>query len=156
SSREYVRVVGLAFDAAVPRPVVLVAVETPFVVGVVVPPVVGDEIAQGEAVVRGHEVDRGDRSARSELLRRTGEKRRELAVRTCDAATEVAYYVAETVVSIRPASGERAQQVRVAARIPRLCEQFHRRQHGVVADRRDDARVDIDDMVVIARECGRE
>src|SRR5207244_3504346 len=58
AQREYHRVVGLALGAAVPGAVVRLAVVVVLAVGLVVLLVVGDEIAQGEAVVGGDEVDR--------------------------------------------------------------------------------------------------
>ncbi len=50
-------VVGLSFDAAVPAKVVIGAVAVLLAVGLVVLLVVADEIREGEAVVRGDEVD---------------------------------------------------------------------------------------------------
>ena len=50
------RIVGRAFDAAVPRSVVVLAVLVVLAVGLVVLLVVGDQVAQREAVVRGDEV----------------------------------------------------------------------------------------------------
>ena len=61
--REHLRVVGLALDAVVPRPVVVGAVAVVLAVGLVVLVVVGDQVAQGEPVVGGDEVDRGVRRA---------------------------------------------------------------------------------------------
>ena len=61
AQRDDLRVVGLALDAVVPRPVVVGAVAVVLAVGLVVLLVVADQVAQGEAVVRGHEVDRGVR-----------------------------------------------------------------------------------------------
>ena len=57
-----VRVVGRALGAAVPRPVVVGAVAVVLAVGLVVLVVVGDQVAQGEAVVHGDQVDRRGRS----------------------------------------------------------------------------------------------
>ena len=50
--------VGVAFFTAVPRAVVALAVVVVLAVGLVVLLVVGDQVAQGEAVVGGDEVDR--------------------------------------------------------------------------------------------------
>ena len=54
---------GRSLEAAVPRLAVVVAVLVAFAVRVVVLVVVADQIAQGEAVVRGDEVDRRGRPA---------------------------------------------------------------------------------------------
>src|SRR6202035_5196184 len=56
------RVVGGAFDAAVPGPVVVAAVPVVVAVRLVVLVVVGDQVLQGAGVVRGDEVDRGRRA----------------------------------------------------------------------------------------------
>src|SRR5258708_10103056 len=57
-------VVGLALDTAVPGPVVALAVGPALPVGLVVLLVVGDQVAQGKAVVGGDEADAGPRVAR--------------------------------------------------------------------------------------------
>src|SRR5690606_42145270 len=57
SQRVHFRVVGLALGAMVPGQVVAVAVPVAFAVGLVVFLVVGDEVAEREAVVGGDEVD---------------------------------------------------------------------------------------------------
>ena len=66
--RQDLRVVGRALDAAVPGPVVALAVAVVLAVGLVVLLVVGDEVAQREAVVRGDEVDARDRPAAGVLV----------------------------------------------------------------------------------------
>ena len=54
---------GRALGAAVPGAVVVGAVAVVLAVGLVVLAVVGDQVGEGEPVVAGHEVDRGDRAA---------------------------------------------------------------------------------------------
>ncbi len=61
AQREDLRVVGLALDPVVPGPVVVGAVAVVLAVGLVVLGLVADQVAHGEAVVRGDEVDRGVR-----------------------------------------------------------------------------------------------
>src|SRR5207244_375001 len=88
-------IVRWAFHAAIPRTVVVRPVLVSLAVRVVVLLVVGDEVAKGEAVVRGDEVDRRERPAPVALveIRGTAEARRELRhVRL--AAPEVAHRVA--------------------------------------------------------------
>ena len=62
-------IVGLALDAAVPREIVVVAVAVALAVRFVVLVVIGDEIVQREAVVRGHEIHAW-RTARGRCARR--------------------------------------------------------------------------------------
>ena len=84
AQREDRRVVGLALDAAVPRPVVALAVAVALAVGLVVLVVVRDQVAQREAVVRGDEVDARDGAAAVVLVEvaRAGEAGGELAERS--------------------------------------------------------------------------
>ncbi len=74
------RVVGGTLYATVPRTVVALAVVVVLSVGLVVFLVVGHQVSQGKAVVRGDEVDRRDRSARGVLVEigRTGQPGGEL------------------------------------------------------------------------------
>ena len=74
-----VRVVGRALDAVVPRPVVVAAVAVALAVGLVVLVVVRRQVGEREAVVRGDEVDRGDRA-----------RGRGAPNRSCDPASRVA------------------------------------------------------------------
>src|SRR5262249_50746761 len=60
--REDGLVLGGAFGTAVPGPVVVGPVPAVLAVGLVVLVVVGDQVGQGEPVVAGDEVNRGDRA----------------------------------------------------------------------------------------------
>ena len=75
AQRVHHRIVGRALDAEVHRSVVVGAVLAVLAVGLVVLVVVADQIAQREAVVRGHEVDRGDGATPGMLveIRRAGQ-----------------------------------------------------------------------------------
>src|SRR6185436_5128541 len=72
-------VVGGTFGAVIPRAVVRVAVAVVLAVGLVVLVVVGDDVVQREAVVRGDEVDArpGLAAAVVEFRRRGAQARRE-------------------------------------------------------------------------------
>ena len=65
---EHAAVGGRPFDAAVPAQIVVLAVGVAFAVGLVVLVVVADEIGEGEAVVRGDEVDAGVRTPAALLV----------------------------------------------------------------------------------------
>ena len=134
--REHVRVVGLALDPAVPRPVVVRAVAVVLAVGPVVLLVVGHEVAQGEPVVGGHEVDRGVRRAPVVAVQVTGagQPGRDVADRAL-APPEVAHGVAELVVPLGPLLRQRADQVAVHRGVPRLGDQLHVPQDRVLRDR---------------------
>src|SRR6202022_4511511 len=62
------RILGLPFDATVPRVVVVGAVLVVLAVGLVVLVVVGDQVAQGEAIVGGDEVDAAGWSATAQPI----------------------------------------------------------------------------------------
>src|SRR6516225_3314061 len=65
---EDARVVGRAFNAAVPRAVVVAAVPVGLAVCVVVFDVVRHQVGEGEAVMGGDEVDAGRRSPAGRLV----------------------------------------------------------------------------------------
>ncbi len=107
--REHLGVVGRSLDAAVPRAVVVLAVAVVLAVGLVVLLVVGDEVAQREAVVRGDEVDAGRRAP----ARRPGRGRSCRSAGSASsptvagvAAPEVAHGVAVLAVPLRPRGGK--------------------------------------------------
>jgi hypothetical protein len=65
----YFRIVGRAFRTVIPRVIIVVPVAIIFAVGFVVFVVVADEIVEGEAVVRGDEVDAGIGAAPAVLVK---------------------------------------------------------------------------------------
>ena len=87
--------------------------------------VVGDEVVQREAVVRGDEVDArpGLAAAAVEDVGRAGQARRERRRRRL-AAPEVAHRIAVLVVPFRPARREAADLVAAGAAIPGLGDQL--------------------------------
>src|SRR6185503_2461080 len=89
------------------------AVVVVLAVGLVVLLVVGDQVAQGEAVVRGDEVDAGHRPARGVLvqIRRAGQPGRELADGAGLATPEVADGVAVLAVPFGPLRREVADLI---------------------------------------------
>src|SRR4051794_30634576 len=107
TQRVDLRIVGRAFDAAVPGAVVGRAVVVVLAVRLVVLLVVRDEVAKCEAVVRGDEVDRSEGPTAVALveIRRAAEARDEVAQRRL-AAPEVADRVAVDAVPLRPEDRE--------------------------------------------------
>ena len=71
------------------------------------------------------------------------------------AAPEVAHHVAVDAVPLRPQDGEVADLVAARADVPRLGDQLHLREHGVLVDRVEE-RAQAVDVVELARERARE
>ena len=128
------RVGGRPLDAVVGAAVVVGAVAALLAVGLVVLALVGHEVGEGEAVVRGDEVDRRGRGAGGPVEVRgagdPGDDPRERAV----AAPEVAHVVAEPPVPLRPRGPEAAHLVALAGGVPGLGDQLDRREHRVRGD----------------------
>ncbi len=129
-------VVGGAFDAAVPGPVVALAVPVVLPVGLVVLLVVGHQVVQGEPVVGGDEVDRGDRAPTVVLVEVAGpgEPETELAEGGRLAPPEVAHRVAVLAVPLRPQRREAADHVATLTQVPRLGDELDLGHHRVLLD----------------------
>ena len=108
--------------------------------------VVGHQVAQGEAVVSGHEVHRGVRRAAvvGVHVGGAGEPRGHLADSLGAGPPEVAHGVAVAVVPLDPRRGERPDEVAVHAGVPRLGDELDVAQHRVLADRRHEGAVHVD------------
>src|SRR5699024_2698256 len=115
-----VLVVGGAFGAAVPGPVVALPVPVVLTVGLVVLLVVGDQVGEGEPVVGGDEVDRGDRGASGAFVQvgGSGQPAGELAEGGGLTAPEVAHGVPVLAVPLGPQRREPAHLVAPAAQVP--------------------------------------
>ena len=139
-------VVGLALVPEVPGPVVVGAVAVVLAVGLVVLLLVGHQVAHGEAVVGGHEVDRVVRRPPvvGVEVGRPGEPGGDGAVAGGVVAPEVADLVAVLVVPLHPRRRHPADQVAVHRRVPRLGDQLDVPQHGVLADRDEQPAVHVD------------
>ena len=136
---EDVLVLGAALEAVVVAAVVAVAVAVLFAVGLVVLAVVGHQVGQGEAVVGGDEVQRGEPgpARRFEQAGRAGQGVGE--ARPPDAALaagvdggavgepEAAHGVAEMVVPVHPAGGETAGLPAAVADVPGFGDQLDAR-----------------------------
>ena len=149
AQRDDLGIVGLALDAAVPRPVVVGAVTVVLAVGLVVLAVVGHQVAQREAVVCGDEVDRRVRRAAvvGVQVARAGEPGRHRAYAGGSPAPEVAQGVAELVVPLDPRRRELSHPVAVHRRVPRLGDQLDVTQGRVLADGGDQVAAHVDDLV---------
>ena len=134
--REHALVVGLALDPAVPRAVVVRAVPVVLTVGLVVLLVVRHQVAEGEPVVGGDEVDRGVRRAAVVEVEVRGARQpgRDRPHTVARRAPEVAHRVAVLVVPLHPRRRELAHAVAVPRGVPRLGDQLHVPQHGVLPD----------------------
>ena len=114
------------------------AVAVVLAVGIVVAEVEADQVAQGEAVVRDHIVDRFARPPPRCLqpLRRAGQRLGELPAGDAAAQPEGAHGVAEAVVPFQPAARKVARLVAAGPQVPGLGDQLaggqQRRQHRVL------------------------
>ena len=135
----------------------VLAVVVVLAVGLVVLLVVGNEVSQGEAVVRGHEVDRGVRRPAVALVQvaRTGEAGRELAERARLPAPVVADRVAVLAVPLRPLRREVAHLVAARSDVPRLGDQLHLRDHRVLLDEVEERAQPVD-LVELSGQAGRQ
>ena len=131
-----VRVVCRAFLPGIPAVVVVVAVAVVLAVGLVVLLVVGNQIVQREAVVRGDEVDAGLRAATVvvELLAGAGNLAGEGAAVLVGLQPEAAHRVTEAVVPLAPARQIGAQLVAAAGRVPGLGDQLDASQGRILPD----------------------
>src|SRR5246127_1352981 len=130
----YVLVVRRAFGAAVPRPVIGLAVLVVLAVRIVVLVVVGDEIAERESVMNGDEIDRrrGFTPAVIKQVARRAQPRSKGACRR-GSAPEVPHGIAKLVVPLCPAGRKAADLVAARPAIPRLGNQFYSAQLGILA-----------------------
>jgi hypothetical protein len=145
---EHVGIVGLAFDAAVRRDLVRMAVAVVLAVRLVALVLVGQRIAQREAVVRGDEVHRLDRRALPpvEQVRGAGQAARELAAR-CRAQPVAARAVAEAVVPFEPAAREVAGAPAGGADVPGLGDELAAGKQRVLRDGVEERRVRVEAVV---------
>ncbi len=142
---EDLRIVGRPFDAAVPRPVVVGPVLVALLIGLVVLLVVGDEVAQGEAVVGGDEVDRRERVAPVPLIEvaRPGEPARKVGHARLT-APEVADHVAVDAVPLRPQDREVPDLVAARADVPRLGDELDLGEDRILVDHVEERRQPVD------------
>src|SRR5262249_33818667 len=122
ADREDGLVVGLALYAAVPRSVVVRAVAVVLEVREVVLLVVGHQIGEREAVMRGDEVDARHRSPAVGQVEigRAAQPGGELAERLWRATPKVAGRIAVLAVPLRPQWWEAADLIAARPDVPRL------------------------------------
>jgi len=110
-----------------------VAVAVLLAVGLVVLAVVRDQIGEREAVVRGDEVDAGERPPPGVgvEIARPGEAIGEVAEPLRLAAPVVAHAVAILAVPLRPQRREVADLIATVADVPRLGDQLDARHHRI-------------------------
>ena len=155
--RHDVGVVGGTLDSVVPRAVVRLAVVAVLAVGLVVLVVVRHEVAQGEPVVGGDEVDRRRGSAGVCLVQvgAAGEAVAELGEGGRFAAPEVTDRVAISPVPFGPLRREVADLVAAFADVPRFGDQLDLRHDRILLDEVEERRQAID-LVELACEGRRE
>ena len=137
--------------------IVVVAVVVVLAVGFVVFLVVADEIVQGEAIVRGDEIDARIRAAAAVLIQ-IGAAREpigDLADAAFVAFPKTAHFVAIFAVPFRPEHRKIADLITAFAHVPRLCDQFHLREHRVLVNDFEEG-VQLVHALVVARQGGGE
>src|SRR5690606_36271855 len=127
-------VVGRSFRAAVPGAVVGMPVPVVFAVGLVVFVVIGNQVVQRKAVMRGNEIHAGPGFAPApvELVAGCRDAGGKVGGRAGVALPEAAYGVPEPVVPFRPARREAAYLVAAWPAIPGLRDQFDAGQHRIL------------------------
>ncbi len=130
-------VLGRTLDAAVPAQVVSMAVVVVLEIRLVVAIVVAHQIAQREAVVRGHEIDAGGGLAAvvAEHVAGSGKALGEFADFARIAAPERTHRIAIAVIPLGPAGRKAAQLVAAETDIPGLGDHLHMRERGHDAHR---------------------
>ena len=115
------------------------AVGAPLAIGQVVLALVGGQVGQREAVVRGDHVDAGQRRAPTRLEHRAGSRQRlrEAARRAAVAQPPGPHRVAVAVVPFVPARAEFAQAVTAVTDVPGLGDQLASGQQRVLRDGRE-------------------
>ena len=98
---------------------------------------IADEIAQGEAVVRGDEVDTRLRRASRDVenLARSGKALRQFRHTRVVGQPERAHVVPEAVIPLAPAGQKTPQTVPIRSDVPGFGDQLDPLQHGILPDR---------------------
>ena len=136
------RVLGGSLRAAVPGAVVPVPVPVALAVGLVVLVVIGDQVAQGKAVVAGDEVDRGERAPAVLLVKVTGpgQPDSEFAQRGVPPAPEIPDPVPVLAVPFGPQWREVADLVAALAHIPWFGDELDLGHDGILLDQVEERR----------------
>ena len=131
------------------------AVGAAFAIGFVVLVVVGNQVAEGEPVVGGDEVDAGPGMAGVGLVQigAAGQAGGELAEGGGFAPPEVPHRIAVTAVPLRPQGGEVAHLVAAFADVPRFGDQLHLGDDGILLDQVEERRQPVD-LVELAGQAG--
>ena len=155
AEREDLRVVGGSFHPAVPAQILLRAVAVVLAVRLVVLLVVAHEVVQGEAVVGGHEVDArvGAAPAAPVEVAAAGEAVAEGPRLPRVPPPEPPGGVAVLAVPLRPQDREVPDLIPAGAEVPRLGDQLHRGDHGVLVDHVEEGAEPVD-VVELAGEGG--
>ena len=130
-------IVGDPFDAVVEGDVVRITVGVFLPVGEVVFLVVADEIVERESVVRGDEIHarRGSAAVVGKEILAAGDAGGELSRDPRIAPPETAHPVAEFSIQLGPVDREIADLVSAVAEVPRLGDQLHPREDGILMHR---------------------
>jgi hypothetical protein len=136
------RVVGGPLRAAVPRAVVPEPVPVVLAVVLVVLIVIGDQVAHGEAVMAGDQVDRGERPPAVLLVQVTGpgQPDSEIAQRGVPTAPEIPDPVSVLAVPFGPQRREVPDLVAALAHVPRFGDELDLGHHRILLDQVEERR----------------
>ena len=139
-------VVGRTLDAVVGGTVVVGAVAVLLPIGLIVFALVRDQVTQGEAVVRGDEVDGGDGFAAGAGVdvTRAADPCDEVVDQSWFTAPEIPHHVPVLAVPLRPLRGERPHLVAGRSHVPGLGDQFHLAEHRVLRNEGEEGRDAVD------------
>ncbi len=157
AQREDGRVVGRPFHAAVPGSVVRLAVPVVVPVGAVVLAVVGDQVGQREAIVRGHEID-ARRGSPAIVLVEVGAAREaatEVVQHVRLATPHVAHRVPVATVPLGPVGRELAHLVATLTDVPGLRDELDRADDGVLLDDVEEGREAVHGMQLARQRRGQ-
>src|SRR6266566_5591732 len=127
-------IIGRAFSAAIPAPVVVGAVAILLAVSFVMLGVVAHEIVKGEPVMRGHKIDAGVRLAAAARVQvaRASDAVREFADQAAVALPIRANNVTILVIPFRPANRKFADLISAFAKIPGFGDELYLRENWVL------------------------
>ena len=130
------RLVRFAFHAVIPTVIFIVAVAVIFTVGMIVFAFKRRDVAQGHTVMCGNKIHTaGTRAIVRKQITGAAHARGEFAQHMPITAPESPHRIAVAVIPFQPLRVKAPQLITAHADIPRLSDQPHLREHGIVLNR---------------------
>ena len=125
---------GVALHAMVPGAVLVGAVAVVLAIGLIMFVVIRDKVSQGEAVMRGDEINRARRALMPEPIGGAAQPRGK--IRQCAVPTpKIAHGIAVLIVPFAPCGGKGPKLIAARPDVPRLGDEFQPTQHRVLLNR---------------------